>query len=366
MKSCYLLLILFASTKAEFPRIALVKQVVYQDLYCVSNRAPVADLIFSSFKRPGMVALFTKYDADFHIVEVEPDSECQIWYEKVAQCKASAEYYQSLRYQIPVTGKIAGHSLPQGAFAKNVNDIDWGQYDIVISLDIAVPARVTQQYPNTLWAYYVGEGCQPSYKASFDSIIQGYDVFLTQDCFKNRALKAHVIDFPYCLQYYGCFHELFSELDEGHKGIYLETHTTMALTPNEVAQLSALCPVKKEGGSKPIKDMIKEYAGAKYFVHCVEPGRNIRMGTRGNACIQAIASGALAIVHRRNIINRDILTERTLVDSFEQVCERIKYFEENPPAYEAEVAQQRALVNELCCERPMKLLVQRLYEKRGG
>ena len=148
---------------SERYKIAFVKQVTYQDLYCCATQTSCFDLVFSTFKRTGPVALFSRYQADFFIVDVENEAECGIWKEKAHYCyQHPISYYESLVYKISEWGKIAGHVEPQGTYSIKCSDIDWSDYNIVISVDIAIPEKIVKKYPKILWCYFIGEGCQQS------------------------------------------------------------------------------------------------------------------------------------------------------------------------------------------------------------
>lgn len=348
-------------------KIAFVKQVVYQDLYCSSSDSSISDIIFSSYKRSGPVGLFTKFDTDFYIVDVEKDPECNIWKEK---CKPeNIATYEALKTNISSWGQIAGHKFSQGHYSRKCADINWEKYDIVITLDAAIPARITLKYPKILWTYYIGEGVQPTFKASFKKPVKGYDCFLTQDCSLKTNNQSHIIEFPYHLQYFGCFHELLKikEKDLKREGIYLETHTDMYFKSNndQLQKLSNICNVKRYMHGISLKEMIFNHLNSKYFIQFIDSKKTkIRSGTRGNAVIQAIASGNLAIAKKENIKNIDILTPNTLVNTFEDLIRVVNYFEKNPDMYKKELKLQRQKLNYLCFNRPMNELFKKAELKK--
>lgn len=369
---------LFVSSvvSAEALKIAFVKQVVYPDLYCCSQDTPTKDLIFSSLRRSGPVALFTKFSADFYIVHQEPDPECFIWQEKEAHLQqASKEFFNNLATSNTNMGSFVkeGSRKAQGEYAVHCDDINWDNYDIVIAIDAAIPARITQQYPNSLWAYYISEACPTSHR-SFDTCLEGYDCFFTHSFFASRTLKEHVIDFPYHLQYYPCFHELTKIAPDDSAQ---RSHTALEMLTNRYwpdgkkAKIEKITPLAQPK-SKELQDFISMLLKSKYFVVCIEPTESavdihLQLSTKkilGNSLIEAIAAGALVIATRQSIHNSDILTDATLVDTFEEVLERLAYFEAHPNAYRQEVEKQRVQLNWLCCERPMAQLIEKLHHKR--
>lgn len=352
---------IFICFSKETKKIAFIKQVTCPNLYCCSKNSYAKEIVFSSFKHSGPVALFTKFDADFYIVETESDEECMIWTEKVGT-EEQRKKLELLRTTIPPHGKRAGHKYPQGYFTVHCQDINWSDYDIVISVDISIPARITAQYPKTLWCYYVLEGC-PSYRKSLIKPIKGYDVFLTQDFFQQRQLNAHVLDFPLQLHYYGCFKELYDENIESKKrtGINLEVHTKATLTEKQVQELKKITTVTQSSGA--IKDMIKGLMQTKYYIQYLGGRAGERAWVRGNGLVEAIATGNLVIARESGLHNKDLLSPKTFVHSFEELVERIRYFESHPSEYLLELEQQRKKLDFLCYYRPMKQLFEKHDEK---
>lgn len=66
----FLLPLLLCTTALCTYKIAFVKQVLYQDLYCASSSASKREIVFSSLRRSGPVALFSALGADFYIAEL--------------------------------------------------------------------------------------------------------------------------------------------------------------------------------------------------------------------------------------------------------------------------------------------------------
>lgn len=347
---------------SEFKKIAFVKQVICPNLYCCHTNASPQETIFSSFKHSGPVALFTKFNADFYIVETEPDEECMIWLEQASL--KQRQYDELLRTTIPPTGARAGHAYPQGYFSVCCKDINWDNYDIVISVNIGVPARITAKYPKTLWCYYILEG-SPSYKKSFLNPIKGYDVFLTQDFHQNRELKSHALEFPFQLHYYGCFHELFGIKTEqiNRKGINLEVHTNETLTKNQKKTLENITSITRSNGA--LKNMLEGLMQTKYYIQYLDQNSGHRASVRGNGIVEAIATGNLVIARYNGLNNKDLLSSKTLVHTFEELLEKILYFEANPSEYLLELQQQRKKLDELCCYRPMKNLFEKHTKKNN-
>ncbi len=326
----------------KLPKIALVKQDVYQDLYCCSPNSSVQEIILSSFQRSGFVGLFTKFNADFLIVKAEQDLECNIWQQKHFDChQESIEFYLSLQEK---------HSL----YSQSVNEIDWNLYDIVISIDIAIPSRITKQFPHILWCYCIGEPCMRAYQESKLKPIDGYNLFLNQQ-FRHlsfvNSLPKHEIEFPYYLQYYGCYKNILNlDIKDSEKeGLFIEFNWRKILTEKQKKDLSNFGSIRCPKG---IKNILLELAKSKYFL--------IGEGTRGlwgNGMIEAIASGCLLIGNPLYVKHKSLFTSATVVYNFDQLLQKLAFFENNNNAYHQELEKQRKILDYVCFNRPMNDLL---------
>lgn len=342
-----------AVQRAEGMRFALVKQDVYQDLYCCPNHSDARTVVLSSLMRSGPVALLTKLDADFWTVKTEPQPECSIWKEKWFDCRDfPLSYYESLKTQV-FMGGARGHTQPQGDFSVSVYDVDWGRYDVVIGIECPVPAVLTRKYPNVVWCYYVGEPGMRSAVRSLIRPVAGYDLFLNQ---KFRSIErtqhctTHVIEFPYFLQYVGCFRDLGLEEAPIRKGIVLEQETAGEFSQCELSRLRSFGPVEVSQGR--IEEILAALMRSKYYV---------RLGSRrhlGNAAIEAISAGCLAIGNTSEFAIKSLMLPETNVTNQEQLIERIRSFEEEPSRFDEVLAKQRRMADFLCFSRPVSDLLE--------
>lgn len=336
----------------EGMRFALIKQDVYQDLYCCPNCSDARTVVLSSLMRSGPVALLTKLGADFWVVKTEPQPECSIWKEKWFDCRDyPLSYYESLRTQV-FMGGARGHARPQGDYSVSVYDVDWSQYDIVIGIECPVPASLTRKYPDVVWCYYVGEpGMRTAVHSLFAPVV-GYDLFLNQ---KFRALASmslraqHIIEFPYFLQYVGCFLDIGYEDPAERKGIVLEQETASLFSESELSRLDVFGPIEVATGS--INAILSTLMRCKYYVRLC--GRR----HLGNAAIEAIAAGCLAIGNRDEFVIKSLMFPETCVSNREQLIKRIQFFENNPSIFKEVLEKQREITDHLCFSRPVGDLV---------
>ena len=158
-----------------------MKQDVYWNLYCSPPNSYGYDIISKTMKHQGPIALFTPIiNSSYIIVSTDKDDkETALWKERDYDCHFRKEeiLYQ---YRFEYRSFVKKTSCSPIEFSQGSEVIDWSQFDVVITMDNPIPARVTKNYPQVIWAYYITEGCMSSSKKSMIEPIPGYDLFLTQ------------------------------------------------------------------------------------------------------------------------------------------------------------------------------------------
>ncbi|MDD5544349.1 MAG: hypothetical protein PHX83_14365 [Acidobacteriia bacterium] len=343
-----------------YPRIALVKQDVNEDLYCCRPHASPQEIISSTLLRSGPVALFTKFDADFYVLETEPDLECNTWKEKAEENHWwPVERFEAYKCRVP------GRNYGQKDFAVRAESIDWSQYELVISVDVSVPERITRHFPSVAWAYYIREVKTSSYRSSFERPVAGQDIYLSQSVSprRRRPMSVHVVNFPYHFQYFGCFHDLLERScqKEGQQGIFLEHHTVANLSDRQLDGLRRFGPVSStaftlnesrrrynmdEVHTTMEAGFLDRLTTSKYFVKC--GGRSVF----GTAAVEAIAAGCLAIGNPKDTAYGFIYSKSTAAEDFDEVLKKISVLENDEKLCQRELKRQRMLVDYLCYARP--------------
>jgi len=332
-------------------KIAFVKQDVGDNLYCCHSTTDPEELLISSLKHSGPLGLFTTFDVDFHIVKTEEDEECNIWKQKWYDCQhCSIETYESFKYKIYKNGE-RGHTKPQGDFSVSCYNINWEKYDIVITLDIAIPNKITKALKNTIWSYFISEPCMRSYNESKLKVIEGYDLFLNQKMgfIKLNPFKLNKfteIDFPLDLQYYGCFHDILNINKSNQKnGFFIESHTYNDLSSAQKNKLEEFGPIRSV--SPKSVDIIKDLIMSKYF---------IRFGGRtmwGNSMIEAVACGCLSIGNPDEFVNKSLFSKDISIKTFDELIDKIAFFENNQKMFEKILVKQRHLLDYFCFYKPL-------------
>jgi hypothetical protein len=357
---------------SHFPRIAVVKQDVNEDLYCCPRNSTPREIVESTLLRSGPVCLFSEWNADFLILATADDPECSIWKERATHLKwDTPEFFSSYRDRIP------GRDFGQNVYSVDPASVDWNAYDIVISFDVAVPERITRAYPGTAWCYYVREIKAPAYAASLKALAPGQD-FVLNHRFRMRPERQlpHVVEFPYHLQSPGCFHRLFAfpmPDDRDRKGVFVDHHTMLGLSNDvrrELTQFGGvsstaptdgkMVPTSARLARRTMEPEIRSHLlEARYFL--VTPGiRNVF----GTAVVEAIAAGCLAVGSRRSVGCGEFFTDFTAAETPEEAIIKMRRLQGDRRLYQNQLNWQRLLVEYLCYARPVAELLDRAAKRR--
>ena len=344
------------------PRVAIVKQDCNEDLYCCPPDSDVWTTISSTLLRSGPVDLFTLFDARFILLQTEPDPECSIWQEKADCLKwAPRSWFESFRDHIP------GRDHGQSAYAQAVEEVDWSAFDLVVSIDVSVPSRITRKYPRVVWSYYVREIKAPSWHASLVTPIEGQDLFLSQRFpLLPDARAEHVVDFPYHFQHVGVFHELAVGADvrpddEPRAGVFVEYHSAREATDEQLRALSAFGPVY----SHRVVDEKHDAVTGDRIPDCTMSGRALTALLRskyhvkwcgrpafGTAKVEAVAAGCVCLTDPALDSTPFLHSRDSLAGGFDAMLGQLHNMEAEPDRYRRELARQRQLIDYLCYYRP--------------
>lgn len=348
------------------PKIALVKQEVYQDLYvCPVTEKDPAQVLFSSQGRVGPIGLMAELDADFYIVKETYEPETQL-YRKVIPHIAKYLYLLKTETLDKIPGqefKQPGSTHANGEYAVEASNIDWGQYDIVISINISLPTNLILQYPHTLFAYMIGEANMATRKVRF-----GYDATLNQMARGITTDQNGVIDFPYTFVKGDTLEHIMQKAvgrTSRKQGVFMEINSTKERPVTRVPH--HFHPLEEIGQhiilhQQRIAENLRNIYDAKYFVKM--GGRQIR----GNSVAEAVSLGALAIMNRNEVIHKELIIDECHVENMDEVIALIQRLETHPDEYAHLVAKQRGVLTHLFFDCPMKALKHSLETKlqKGG
>lgn len=323
-------------------RICLTKQRTCYDLYTKGGDNP-RELVESSNWRSGPIGIWEKWSCEVRILEATDDPECNVG-------RKMWEKY------------VQGWDIwPEGQRAENVEDIDWGQYDIVIAIDVAVPTRILRKFPTVMWCYYFVEGGPLGIDTIFQgSPFYGYNVFLNHRPAKERLApsssswqlmtraKRAVLDFPYYLQSSQSVQLLYNELQPvARTGVVLGHHSYGVIDALEEEKLQAYGGVK--GGYKTIADIHKLELGAKYFIFHPQSKKSA-----GLAMVEAISAGCLVLSPRRLLWGfPELVLPELDFNNFEELLRILDSLEKNPDRYEEMRRHQAAFVDQCFFDNPL-------------
>ena len=345
------------------PRIALLKQEVYQDLYvCPVTEKHPGSVLFSSSGRVGPIGLVADLGADFYIIKEEQAWETQIYRKVIPHIAKDLQLLktQTLDKLPGQAFKVPGSPYPNGKFAIDAHSVDWGMYDMVISINVALPTRLVRQYPRTLFAYMIGEANLATGKARF-----GYDVSLNQMARGIVASHCGQVDFPYTFVGADTLERILQQQlqrPSKRQGIFMEINSTTERPVKRVPE--HFKPLENTGHDillhrQKISENLQNIYDAKYFIKW--GGRPIR----GNSVAEAVSLGALAIMNRNEVIHHELIIDECHVSSIEELLELIRRLDADAALYENLRTKQRTVLQDLFFDKPLRSLENCLAEKRS-
>ena len=332
----------------DFGRILLVKQDVHNDLYYKISPSSADEIIYSSILRSGPVALFSALGADFAVAKVDPAPECNSWQQKSEHCMHNPiSYYNKFQRKVERYGLTFDHSK----VSTFVDDIAWGNYDIVISIDIAIPSRIIKKHKDICWAYYISEPCMPLYKESLRSPQFEYDLFFTLGFQKNKPayISDRVLEFPYFLQYAGCFSDLDGCTNPPFSSRHIvstERHSFLTWTEDQIRAVRSIAgEPKKDFGV--LRSLVEAMRTSKF--HLRTDGKAIW----GNSLVEAAALGALVIASPKLLKHRFAVPELQ-PNTFEEMLEIMEFLQKDSEFRARCISNQEKMLNDLCFLRPLQ------------
>lgn len=342
-------------------KVALIKQDVYQDLYVGNKEMNISELLFSSSGRVGPIGLFEEFDCDFYIVKEEKSTECHMWKKTMPQM---VKEFKKLKTELVTSVKgmefhVPGSNKPNGFYAVSCDSINWGMYQIVISINISIPTRIVMKFPKVLWTYMIGEANFAIDKAYF-----GYDLCLNQMIRGEQNLINKVIDFPYT--FVGPYTlEKIAKNEFGiveKKGIYGEINTTTERPVKRIPQFEPISEITGEPilfHKQNIKENLFELYRAKYYL---KVGGRI---TRGNGIIEAISLGTVALLSPDDVICTQILPKEAWVFDSSDAINKINFLNNNPDEYKKLLFLERQLCYQFVINYPKHWLLKAFSLKQS-
>jgi hypothetical protein len=340
-------------------RVCVAKQVGCYDLY--TDTGPGLDAIARSTAcRSGPLGLWQwpGFSVDFRVLTDCEAPECRLGRAEWAQFVAGKRFRS-------FTGQ------PEDA-----RDVPWSEYDIVISIDIAVPQAVVRRHPDVLWCHYFIEGGTWSRdEQRADAPQYGYNVFLdhrpsgsllSQDGPTVRGMKRKrraVLDFPYYLLSDTTLTTVYADEAASRNGCCLASSSRPLLDPVLRRGLLTRGPLRDGYGTTA--ELHAAMAASKYFV--VTPGSPRKTG---GALVDAVSAGCVVIAPGSTIREfRQLVAPWLDFSDGRGLLSRLGSLESDRAAYSLAREGQAAIVRRTFWEYPLRnleLLFRAFRESRAG
>jgi hypothetical protein len=328
-------------------RIALVRQTAYEGGYLRVTQGDWLATVLTARAHLGPMAFLSELGADAWIVRECRDPETQAWRGKhLADPDPEASFRRIRRWQ------QEQETLSRPADCQKIR---WKDYDLVVSLDVTVPARITRRAQRTVWAYYSVEAGGPLHKSSLLAPIQGYDLYLNHSFRRFRARpsnRSHVIEFPFSFQSQAGWEKLRRAVraPEKRKGIVTDRATW------------------RQGGSRQGRDWSQVDGDAREYVRL--------MGTRkfavrtdpaprwGNWAVESILAGCVFLGKAGSLAMPGILLPELLAESPDRAAALVRRLSAQPARLNQLRELQLRLTEHLVFRRPLADLTRALRRIR--
>jgi hypothetical protein len=338
-------------------RVCIVKQHTTYDLFTCTG-PDLRAIVASSNWRSGPLGLWEAFETTARIVYEDGAPECQI----------GRRHWSNY---------VEGWDIwPAGSTAEAAEAIDWDAYDVVISIDVAVPSRVVARFPGVMWCYYFIEGGPTGIEGPFrGSPYYGYNVFFNHRLAQSRltpasptvrqmsATRRTVLDFPYYMQSSSSVSRLYPELAAvSRAGVCLSHHSRQVSSAADLAALAKIGPVRTEWTS--ISDIHRAELQSRYFV--VHPDSVSRAGL---GVIEAVSAGCLVLAPSQRLWGfPELVIPELNFTTFDELIALLGDLEADPRFAAACRARQQALVEEWCYASPahnLELVLQAFRSSRA-
>lgn len=339
-------------------RLAVVKSAIYQDLW-VTNKNNAIDVFKTSLMRGSPIGLMEYVNTEFIIVKDSHEYPCKEYpYVTSPQTQQTIQYNKENKYpDLPFLDQTYHKDVTIDEISRSIDEIEWNQYTIVLTINACIPDRIIEKYPDVLWCYYVGEN-DPSF---LQRRLGQYDVLLDQN---SQPTNPFSISFPYTFLGPHTLETLYNSIDvpQQKHGIYMEINNTQERPvqhiPDTFQYISQKTNLPIHIHQQNIIENLRTLYQSKYFIKL--HGRQIR----GNAAVEAISCGTLVIMNKSLIMYDNLIQEQCHVETPDDVISRIRFFEENEEAYQTAVALQRRTLEENYAKIPLQNLFQKYEEKQ--
>ena len=312
-------------------KLALVKEACYQDLWVCEKSKGLKNLLHSTLLRTGPIGLLDVFNGDFFIVETNKSKFAKKLRKKQVTHLTEKDYEK-----IENTRSELFEESPLD-IAKSPDSIDWHKYDIIISINFAVPIKIRKKYKNLVWICLPGEGKYPVGLNSWDYLI-------SHNCPSSPCLNSTVIDMPYTLL---SSNFLIDNFNKGEKknGLYFEVNSFNTHWPTSKKKIypslfnKLNIPLRFHDGDS--KSHINKLISSKYFIKY--KGRSIR----GNSFIEAISSECVCFLSYSDCYGKLNLPSFCYYYDLNELIKKVNILEKNDNYRLEIIAEQKLMLNKI-------------------
>ncbi len=323
-------------------RIALVRQTAYRGAY-LNSRVPWPETVLSAPAHLGPMSFLADLRADYYVVRQAREPETYLWQEKFRADPDPELSFRNVR---------TWQDQQETMGVVNPDEIRWEDYDLVVSLDIALPARITQKCRKTLWAYYSVEAGGPLHKRSLRQPVEGYQLYLNHGFRRHRVRpinRSHAIEFPFTFQSSGAWRSLAEKVGSSgnpRQGTLVERLSWHA------------CSDEKPGSMRLLSGDAREYIRAMtshQFAVRTDP-----IMRWGNWTLEAVQAGCLFLGRADSLAMPGVLLPELIVSDLPSAEAKTQSLLQDPGKLRLLAKTQADMAEHLAFRRPLAELTRRM------
>jgi hypothetical protein len=323
-------------------KVALVKQTAYHGAYLASGSI-WSETVLTAPTHLGPMSFLADLRADYFIVRQAREPETYLWQEKFRADPDPELAFRHVR---------TWQDQQENMGVVNPDEIRWEDYDLVVSLDIALPARITQKCRRTLWAYYSVEAGGPLHKRSLQQPVEGYQLYLNHGFRRHRVRpmnRSHAIEFPFTFQSSGAWHSLAEKvgsLGNPRQGTLVERLSWHA------------CSDEKPGSMRLLSGDAREYVRAMTsHQFAVRTDPKMRWG---NWALEAVQAGCLFLGRADSLAMPGVLLPELIVSDLPSAEAKTRSLLQDPGKLRLLAKTQADLAEHLAFRRPLAELTRHM------
>ncbi len=298
-------------------KFAFIKEACDINIWVGDNNDTSSDLIRSSLQKTGPIGLIETFGSDFFIVKSNNSKAGQkIRFSQIPKNYLSEEDYKSIeRTKIKINSSRFPFRCPND-FSYDAEKINWSKYDIVISINFAVPISIRKKHPSILWICMTGEGRYPVLSSC-------WDYFISHDYPNTPVAELKIINMPYTFIPPRYIFDNF-KTSPYKKGIYIEINSKCNQLNNKALfkKFDSL-KLNVEFHSEDIEKNLNKIASSKYFIKL--KGRPVR----GNSFLEAMSANSLCLLHYNDCYGKIPFHQYCYFKDEKHLIEKLQFLEKN-------------------------------------